>query len=353
MNTISAIDHIYAFEDGDTITPSMGVKWVNGETGLGLQQYWNPSTGKVIATDFSEHPVLLYPQPYSTRRGDIVVPETTGQQWYYGNITEEGGILEDGEVKSKWSELFEVTSVESNGKTFPALKIKGNLATAEDHTDKYIYYKSSYQSKSFVCSKLIPIQASAGDSYEVLVSCTGADGSGDNVLSNDNDWVEFTASLQRSGLSVDGATYQWQRNESGTWKDMETILTIQEVSSNGQTIKLYNAGVEGSELFRCVVTYNTQTYYGTAEATDIRDPFYIEPGRSIPTQSVSVGQTVTYSPKVYNRSTGELSTGWTFTYAFTDNSGNEITDLTEKTLTYDNILKYGGIATRIEAKKSA
>lgn len=91
MNNISAIDHLYAFEDGDTITPGMGVRWVNGETGLGLQQYWNPTTGKVIATDFKEHPVMLYPQPYSSKKGAIVLPEANGQQWYYGNISTEGG----------------------------------------------------------------------------------------------------------------------------------------------------------------------------------------------------------------------------------------------------------------------
>lgn len=139
------------------------------------------------------------------------------------------------------------------------------------------------------------------------------------------------------------------RNESGVWKDMTTIANMQEV--NGQTLKLYNAGVEGSELFRCLANYNNQTYIGTAEATDIHDPFYIDIGRSIPSQSVNVGQTVTYNPKVYERATGKLSEGWTFDFTFTDNDGNEISDLTEKTLTYDNIDKYKGVAVRIHAKR--
>lgn len=127
------------------------------------------------------------------------------------------------------------------------------------------------------------------------------------MLSNDNDWIQYTANLQRSGLNVDGAQYQWQRNENGTWKNMTTIASIQEV--NGNVLKLYNAGVEGSELFRCLANYNNQTYIGTAEATDIHDPFYIDIGRSIPSQSVNVGQTVTYNPKVYERATGKLSEG--------------------------------------------
>ena len=349
MNTLSAIDHIYGFDDGDTLIPGMAIVWVNGETDQGFQQYYNPSTGKVVATDFTKHPALVYPKPYSTKRGEVVVPEEAGQQFYIGNVTDEGGILQDGKVKEIWKDYFELATVTANGKTFPALKIKGNLAD-KYKSDKTIYYQSSYRDMKVICSQPLPIMASAGDSFKVLVNCVGADGSGDNVLSNDNDWVQFTANLQRAGINVDGAQYQWQRNESGVWKDMTTIANMQEV--NGQTLKLYNAGVEGSELFRCLAKYNSQTYVGTAEATDIHDPFYIDIGRSIPTQGVNVGQTVTYNPNVYERSTGELSTGWTFIFSFTDNDGNTVTDVTEKTLTYDNITKHNGIAVRIEARKS-
>lgn len=350
MTNLSAIDHIYAFEDGDTLIPGMGIIWVNGENNLGLQQYWNPSTNEVIATDFSKHPALLYPRPYSSRMGNIVVPETTGQQWYIGNITEEGGILQDGKVKDRWKDIFEVTIVEANGMTMPALKIKGNIATKEDHTDKYIYYKSSYRNKTIICSQLIPIQESAGESYKVNISSTGADGSGDDVLSNDNDWVELTASLQRSGLAVtDGVTYKWQNLQTGTWKDVTSIEKMQEI--NGQVLKLYNAGVEGTELFRCLVTYNSKTYIGVKEVSDIHDPYYLDMGRNLPSQSVAKGQTVTYSPKVYERATGNLSTGWSFIYGFTDNDGNELTDVSATTLTYENIKKHQCIAVSIEARK--
>lgn len=114
-NTFTAIDHLYAFEDGDVLTPAMGVSWVKPEdVGYGLQQYWNPTINAVIETDFKQHPVLLFPQPYSSKMGNIVVPETEGQQWYYGNISDEGGILQNGKVKEKFVELFEVTTIELN-----------------------------------------------------------------------------------------------------------------------------------------------------------------------------------------------------------------------------------------------
>ena len=144
MNTLSAIDHIYGFDDGDTLIPGMGIVWVNGETDQGFQQYYNPSTGQVVATDFTKHPALVYPRPYSTKRGEIVVPEEAGQQFYIGNVTDEGGILQDGKVKEIWKDYFELTTVTANGKTFPALKIKGNLADKYKN-DKTIYYQSSYR----------------------------------------------------------------------------------------------------------------------------------------------------------------------------------------------------------------
>lgn len=347
----TGIDHLYAYDDGDTITPGMGIKWVNGETGYGLQQYFNETTGKVVATDFSDHPVLLFPQPYSTSMGAIVKPETEGQQWYYGNISSDGGILEDGKVKEAYQDRFETAEVEMNGMKFPALKIKGNLATAENHTDKYIYYQSSYNGKAFVCDQLIPMQATAGDSIQVLISVNGESGSGDNVLSNDQDWIKFTAYLQRSGVPItETMTYEWQRMVSGAWTKFSSVEKILETADN--TLTAYNAGVDGMEMFRCKITYNGKEYYGTCEATDIHDPFYVEPGRSKATREVAPGETITYSPRVYDRSTGEVSSGWTFTYSFTDYQGEVVTDLTKDTLTYDNLKKKGGsIAVRIEARR--
>lgn len=352
MNTISAVDHLYAFEDGDTISPAMGVSWVNSSNvGYGLQQYWNPTTKQVMDTDFAKHPVLLYPQPYSSKRGAVVVPESVGQQWYYGNISDEGGILQDGKVKAKFASLFEVTTLEVNKQSFPALKIKGNLATEADHTDKYIYYKSSYQGKAFTCQQLIPIMTAVGEFYKVVVNYVGDSGSGDNVLSDDNDWCQIVATLTRSGSPIDGSvSYKWQRLVNGVWTDIQSVKSVTEISSN--SLKVYNAAVEGVEMFRCVVTYAGKEYIGLAEVSDIHDPYYIEIGRSQASSAVAVGATVTYNPKVYDRATGNVSNGWAFKFTFTDTQGKVLPDITERNLTYDNINKYGGISVRLEAQKA-
>lgn len=348
MGNISSIHHLYAFQDGDTITPGMGVRI---DAGYSLQQYWNPSTKSVVSTDFSLHNATLYPQAYSSKRGAVIVPEVNGQQWYYGNISDEGAILENGAVKTKFSSLFSITSITANGKTFPALVIKGNLASENDLNDKYIYYTSSYNGKAFTCQQLIPIQSAVGDAYDVLLSCLGQDGSGDNVLSNDNDWVQFTTYLQVAGQNVaSGVTYQFQKLNGSTWQNVTNTPNLIEV--NAGVIKLYNAAVEGVEMFRVVATYNQKAHIKVFEVTDIHDPFYIDDGCNIAGDAVAVGERAIFNPKVYDRSDGSVSTGWTFDYMLTKRSdGSVISDINHTQLTYDNIERYGGINVRIEASK--
>lgn len=346
---VSSIKHLYAFQDGDTITPGMGVSI---DAGFGLQQYYNPTTKEVIATDFRQHPAVLYPQAYSSKMGEIIVPESVGQQWYYNNMSSEGAILEDGVVKEKWRSLFEVTTVSQNGKVYPALKIKGNLVTATDWTDKYIYYSSSYNGSTFTCQQVIPAKAYVGKSYDVLVSFHGADGAGDNVLSADNDWVEVTAALQEAGITVvSGVTYKFQKLTGSMWTDAATIPGVMEV--NGNVIKFYEAAVDGIEVFRAVATMGGTEYYETFEVTDVHDPYIIDDGCSHPSGAMRKGETVSFDPKVYERSSGRESTGWSFAYEFVAAADGKVcTDLTSRNLTFDNISRYGGIAVKIEATKA-
>lgn len=356
---IRQVTHLYAYEDGDTITPRMGVSI---DAGYGLQQYWDVVAKKVIETDFTKHPATLYPQAYSSRTASIVVPEETGSGWYYNNPNSAAALIEfDSEGKSTgtYEGLFEKTEVTVNGKTYPALKIVGNLANENDYTDKYIYYTSSYNGKAFTCQQLIPIQASAGSQYKILLSIEGEDGTGDNVLSNDNDWVKYTAYLQVNGQSVEsGVAWKFYRMESGEWKELSSTSGLYEIATSGNSasIKLYNAAVEGVELYKVAAEYNNEKYEDTFEATDIHDPYYIVDGCSIAGEAVQQGETVTYSPQIYDRSTGELASGeyatskWKFTFSFISRkTGEKITTLTKDNLTYDNILATGGVAVVIEA----
>lgn len=358
MNSISKIKHLYAYEDGDSITPRMGVQI---DAGFGLHQFYDGDTGNVTQTDFTEHPATLFPQAWSSKKAKVIVPSTTGQQWYYNNISDNAGILNaNGTVKADYAALFETTTVTVNGSTFPALKIKGNLVNPEtkDYTDKYIYYVGTYEGKQFTCQQLIPVRAAAKDTLYLVIQARGADGiMGDDVLSDSNDFVEYTAYLQQAGNNVAGAAFEFQHMEDGAWKTVANNNGVCEVGTN--TLKLYDAAVEGTDLYRCVATYNGNKYYATMEPSDEHDPYYIVDGCNINGDTVEQGQTVTFNPKVYNRhydtEDEDVTTkeGWTFSYTLIKRQdGSVITDLNVTGLTYDNISAKGGISVRIQASRA-
>ena len=360
MNNVSKIKTLYAYEDGDTITPRMGVQIA---TGHGLQQFYNAETWNVTNTNFASFPPTLFPQPYSSKAGAVVVP-AAGGQWYFNNIADNAGILDsNGAVKASFSDRFEATTVVMNGKTFPALKIKANLVNSTNRisTDIYIYYVGQYGGKQFTCEQCIPVQSIVGDAYQLMVSVTGANGLGDEVLSDDQDWIEYAASLQMmsTGTDITAAVITFEHLESnGTWKTVTNNAGITEIS--GKNLKLYEAAVDGSEMYRVKAVYNGDTWYQMLNPTDEHDPYYIVDGCSIDGDTVKRGDTVTWNPKVYKRHNGRgeededvtAKEGWTFTFTLvSQKTGETITDFNQTGITYDRLTQYGGIATRIQASR--
>lgn len=376
MNNVSKIKTLYAYEDGDTITPRMGVQIA---TGHGLQQYYNAETWNVTNTDFATYHATLFAQPYSSKAGAYVEP-AAGGQWYFNNPeNSEMAILDaNGDVKTtalfgtgasaiRFSDLFEMTTVAlgtaPNVKTFPALVIKGNLVNSVSQiaTDIHIYYKGTYNGKAFTCEQVIPVQSVVGDAYQLMVSVTGASGLGDEVLSDDNDWILYTASLQMmsTGTAISAAVITFEHLENGAWQTVSNNTGITEVNSTNKTLKLFEAAVDGSELYRVKATYNGDTWYQLLNPTDEHDPYYIVDGCSIDGDTVKRGDTVTWAPQVYKRRYDDddvdvtLSEGWTFTYTLvSQKTGATITAFTQTGITYDTLVANGGIAVRIQASRS-
>ena len=356
MNTISRIKHLYAYEDGDTITPKMGVQIAAGHR---LHQYYDPNTKEVTNTDFATYNAILFPQAWSSKQGNIIVPAATGQQWYYNNISDNAGILDsNGQVKSAYSSLFETTTVTMNGQTFPGLKIKANLVSAQsnDFTDRYIYYVGTYNGKQFTCQQLIPVQATAGDAYSVYVEAIGSNGvMGDDVLDSANDWVQYTGYLQLAGNNISGATISWEHLENGSWVTVTHSSGVTELGTG--TLKLFDTAIEGVETYRCKAVYDGKTYYAIVQPSDIHDPYFIDERCNITGDAIKVGETATFDPRVYERETGTdvtSSMGGTFSYTLLKRSdGSVINDMTVASLTYENILAKGGISVRILATCSS
>lgn len=359
MNNVSKIKTLYAYEDGDTITPRMGVQIA---TGHGLQQFYNAETWNVTNTNFADYPATLFPQPYSSKAGTIVVP-AAGGQWYFNNIADNAGILDDnGAVKTAFSDLFAVTTVLMNGKTFPALKIKNNLVNSSNKisTDIFIYYVGQYNGRQFTCDQRIPVQSVVGDAYQLLISVNGPNGvAGDEVISAPDDFIEYTASLQMmsTGTDIAAAVITFEHFETdGTWKTVTNNSGFTEIT--GKKMKLYPSAVDGSELYRVKAVYNGETYYQVLNPTDEHDPYYIVDGCSIDGDTVRQSDVVTWNPKVYQRvNDGEdedvtTKEGWTFTFSLVaQKTGATITEINHTGITYEKLTEYGGIATRIQASR--
>ena len=349
----SCVRQLFSYDNGDTITPGMGVQI---DAGYGLSQFWDISKGRVTNTDFTQHPATIFPQAYSSKQGKFVVPESG--DWYYGSPSgtpltfDAAGNCTTAGLAS----TFKLTTVAQNGLTFPALKIIGNLASESMLTDKCIYYTGMYNNLKFTCQQLITIQVSSADSYDVLLSVQGADGTGDDVLSNDNDWVRLTPMLQRAGTPVtSGVSYSWQRMVSDNWQNITSQAGVYEIDATTRSLKVYNAAVEGVENFRCVATCNGKTYYKTREITDVHDPYYIVDHCTC-TDSVNEGETATFTPKVMDRASNQVDTAhaWTFLYTTVKLPSGEVVKFgtgSSYSLTYDDIQNAGGqTSTRIEAR---
>lgn len=374
MNNVSKIKTLYAYEDGDTITPRMGVQIAVGH---GLQQFYNAETRVVTNTNFKAStggfPPTLFPQPYSSKAGAVVVP-SAGGQWYLNNPENaEMGILDSaGNVKTtalwgniKFSDVFLATEVTMNGKRFPALQIIDNLVLPGNSisTDVHIFYVGTYGGKSFMCDQVIPVQSVVGDAYQLMVSVQGANGLGDEVLSDDNDYILYTASLQMmaTGTNISDAVITFEHFEDGAWVAVQNNAGIIEYDSAAKTLKLYEAAVDGSELYRAKAQYNGDTWYQMLNPTDEHDPYYIVDGCSIDGDTVKRGDTVTWNPKVYKRHNGvneededvTTSEGWSFSYTLvSQKTGATITDFDQTGITFDRLQTLGGIATRIQASRA-
>lgn len=360
---ITDIDNLYSYSDGDVITPGMGV---NIAAGHSLAQFYDPAT-KTISPDsdftVAANQPTIYPLPYSSKKGTYIVPATTGQQWYYNNLqVDSAGILDaSGNVKTAFASLFQKTTYTLNGKTYPALKIKGNLCSENDQTNKTIYYVSTYNGTQIVCKIDIPVNVSVGTPFNVVVSCVNSDGDQDYVMDVDGEYLRLTSQLNANNTEVQADTYKWQRLVGSQWTDIANGNTSIDgelayaVASSGKQLTVYDAGLNGIDNFRAVCIIDGKTYTKTVTLSDTRDPFFIDRGRNTSGNFIRPTDSVTYTPVVYSRSTGESQTGWSFSYVLTDNDGTVIRNSSGSTFTVQGseIEEHGSVTVTISALKDS
>lgn len=314
MTNLSAIETLEAYQDGDVIIPGMGVVLPAGQ---GLKQYFNPSTNKCTPdwTVAANQPIL-YPQAYSSSLGAFMVPETEGMQWYYNNPeTDTAAILDAaGAVKATFADRFQKTTYTVNSKTFTALKIIGNLAAAGSVNDKVIYFKSVFNGKLVTCKQVIPVEESVGSAFDVVVSVVNEAGVSDSVIDNDTEYLVLDSFLQDAGNAVEPTSYAYERLTPTGYAAVTHVAGVTELSNNGKTLKVFEAGIDGIEEYVAKLGYGGKFYRKSVTLADTHDPYYIVSGRNTDSALIKSDQTVTYTPSVRRRSDQVVQTGWAFSY---------------------------------------
>lgn len=339
MNVYNIRD-LYAYADGDCITPTMGVSI---DAGYSLAQYWNTTEGKIVNTDFTKHNAKLYPQGYSSLEGKVIVPEAG--TWHIGSPTSTALTFDSSGkcTTSGYTSTFKVSTIVVNTTTLPCLVICGNLASANDLNTKHIYYVGEYNGMKFTCHQEILVQVAMADAYDIIVSTKGDSGDGDTVITNDSDWVQLSPYLIRGGVNVTGASYSWEQMSNGAWVAITNKSGLTELSGNG-VLKVYEAAVNGLEYFRVTATLGTTTVRKVIDIADTHDPYYLDDGCST-SAGVKSGEEVTFTPKVYVRSTNQPDTqnNWKYAFTVTDKDGDVLmTANTSLRLSYDYIKSSGG-----------
>lgn len=355
---ISAIDSLVAIVDGDTIVPGIGYVMPSGAKST--TQYYNPST-KVCTPDYTKtaNQIIIYPENYSSLNGKFIQPDANSEQWYYKNPDSDTAKILDGNggsVLSKYSALFQKTTYQVNNMTFPALKIIGNLASADNLSDVNIYCVCTCNGMAVTSRATFPLKQSVGDAFEVVINSINESGVNDTVIDNDSEYLVLNADFQNAGVTVSPTgTWSWKKLTKDGIVAVSHVAGVTELSNSNKTLKLFDAGVSGTEEYFAVVTHNSQTYMKGQTVSDTHDPYYINIGRNTKSNLVKKGETVTYTPTVLDRSSRTVQSGWAFSFVAFDNSNTtkqSSSNATSFSVTGDNIATWLGCHVQITASKS-
>lgn len=283
-----------------------------------LLQYYDASG--TITPDWSKaaadkQPVLY---PYVLHGANVVVPTPASVKWTYNGITltfdTSGNCTTNG-----YTNIFKaVTQTIASGKTTPALKIIGNLASGNNTDDDLIACTGSIEvNKSQISFGEVrfpvTVQTGSGTIYKVFISSDDfVVGEKKNAILKAD--VYINAQLQ-DATNFTFAYQQQDTNAADGWKD---------IVSTGQTCTITPDMVDSSTVIKCVARDKSGKIVGSdmVKITDSSDPYDIQYKGSDTVEDTD--ETVSF--KVIKKTTGEDVSNriQSITWRFTDNGGNNI-----------------------------
>lgn len=315
MQNISGSFYVTALIDGTTINGLVRVE------NLPLIQRYKKGTTS-FTPDFevlaeNSRPVAL-PLLRLTSDGTVVVPSAV--VFKYNSIT----LVFDPTTKlcttSGFTGMFKLIdyslTISSVTYVIPAIRVMKNLVPVSSYDNDLLTISGTVelggQQIPFAeMSKEIVIEETTGNQYDVVLSNNKG-----SQLVTEGETLTETAAIYKDGVlatDLTGFSFAW-------YKVLGTGDAL--ITGTSSSINIANADVDNVLKIRCDVSLSgSKIASGYDEITDFTDPYDMAffNAAGVNSMQMKKGETLTVTPRIVKRSTGDVITGYTF-YITTKNS---------------------------------
>ena len=330
MQNISGSFYVTALIDGTTINGLVRVE------NLPLVQRYKKGTTS-FTPDFealaeNSRPVAL-PLLRLTSDGTVVVPSSV--VFKYNSIA----LAFDATTKlcttSGFTGMFKLIdySLTINSVTYviPAIRVMKNLVPVSSYDNDLLTISGTVelggQQIPFAeMSKEIVIEETTGNQYDVVLSNNKG-----SQLVTEGETLTETAAIYKDGVLVTdltGFSFAWYKVlGSGD----------SQITGTSSSITIANADVDNVLKVRCDVSLNgSKIASGYDEITDFTDPYDMAYYNAAGVNSMQIkkGETLTVTPRIVKRSTGDVITGYTFQITTKNSQGVDFILASQTTATF-------------------
>lgn len=311
-----------------------------------LRQYVKAGTNEANPNWKTEsNQPIIFPR-IKAQGADKRIPITGGsEEWTYN-----GAVLSfDANGVSIAPKLFKKVTHDDGGILVPALRIIDNLASITRIKPDTIGFNCKVNaggSQHPVYLTIdIRLEETSGDAYDSYIEASEG-----GVIDNDTNKIVCTAHLRKGGSKItEGVTYKW-------WVMGEKDYTEIPSDTNNPDKKTFTEGDIQSELVVKVEFYikGKRVSQTSRQLSDETDPLILNRGpNGSETLVQGENESITYTPSVMKRGTGEVVTGFKFRYVLVDAMSKSIRteEGTSLTLTYEEVDQYNGIGIHFYAYK--
>ena len=319
MQNVSNGFYITALLNGTTINGYVRVE------NLPLIQRYTKGTERFVP-DFealaeNSRPVVL---PFLTYNdtGEVAIPSDATTVFKYNDVPltfGADGICNTAGMAGVFKRLSYPATIGGQTYNIPAIRVMKNLVPLSNYDNDLITISGTVelggQQLPFVdLSKEVIIEESSGNQYDLVISTDS-----DFAINTETDTLKLTALVYKDGVSVGdltGFTFKWSKLLGTGEVEMAGI-------GNSQTITA--ADVDNVLKLRCdLYLSGSKIVSGFAEVTDYTDPYDVQFNiTGVQGTQILKGQVARVTPAVVKRGSGDMVSGYKFTFNIKNNAGQD------------------------------